>query len=251
VLVVSPREEIAIKSQVALRHDVGPLTAAILEDAVDTALNVRSLVVPIGGYSTYPTMIAATAPRDFVIEAIAHEWCHTYLFFRPLGWNYGSSPQLTAMNETVCSIVGGDIGRAVLEREYGVPPRTPPWAATPTPTPTTTATPESSFNVNRELRRIFLQADELLRKKDIAGAEAIMEEGRQRLAAHGFYLRKLNQAFFAFYGSYAEGPDAISIDPVGEDLRELRRRSPNVKVFLETVASMASYDDLTRALGRW
>ena len=77
-----------------------------------------------------------------------------------------------------------------------------------------------------------------------------MEQGRQYLADNGFYLRKLNQAFFAFYGSYAEGPDAIRSDPIGDDLRELRRQSPSLHDFLVTVAQMTSYNDLKRALGK-
>jgi len=252
VLVVSPRDRIEMKSQVAIQRDVTTAQIEMLESAVDRALDVSSLVVPIGGYSTYPTMIAATAPLDFVIGAVTHELFHIYLTFRPLGLNYGKSGELTAMNETVCSIMGDDVAALVREKYYGAPKTARPWQATPTPVPSQPPKREEpqGFNANRELRKIYLAVEERLNAKDIGGAEAIMEEGRKRLAENGFYLRKLNQAFFAFYGSYAEGPDSIRPDPIGEDLRELRRRSPTLRDFMVTVSGMDSYDDLKRVLGK-
>lgn len=253
VLVVSPRDRIEMKSQVTIRRDITTAQMSALEDETDAALNVSSLVVPIGGYSTYPTMIAATAPLDFVIGAVSHEWCHIYLTFRPLGLSYGKTSAVTAMNETVCSIMGDDVAALVEQTDYGKPKTPRPWETPPAPVEPAQPAPRSEpqgFNANRELGKIYKQVDQLLKAGDVAGAEQVMEDGRRRLAENGFYLRKLNQAFFAFYGSYAEGPDSIRPDPVGEDLRELRRRSPTLRDFMVTVARMTSYDDLKRALGK-
>ncbi len=252
VLVVAYRDRIAMRSQVAIRRAITTQEATNLEDAADRELNVRTLLVPIGGYSTYPTMIAGTAPRDFVIGAISHEWCHIYLMFRPLGAAYGKSGEVTAMNETVCGIFGDDIAALVRETYYGAEKTPRPWQTPPAPTqePPRPREEPQGFNANRELRKIYLAAEERLKVGDVEGAERIMEEGRAYLAENGVYLRKLNQAFFAFYGSYAEGPDSIRPDTIGDDLRELRRRSDSLKQFFETAARMTSYDDLTRALGR-
>ncbi len=254
VLVVSYRDRFVMRSQVALQRTITSQQTDALEAAVDRDLGVSSLLVPIGGYSTYPTMIAGTAPRDFVVGAITHEWCHIYLMFRPLGGAYGRDGQVSAMNETVCSIFGDDVGVLVLQEYYGAEKTPRPWETLPTPAPTTPQQPKPAepqgFNANRELRKIYIAAEDKLKAHDIAGADAVMEQGRQYLAENGFYLRKLNQAFFAFYGSYAEGPDAIRSDPIGDDLRELRRRSPTIRDFLVTVAQMTSYDDLKRALGK-
>jgi hypothetical protein len=254
VLVVSYRDRFTMRSQVAMQRTITSQQTDDLEAAVDHDLGVSSLLVPIGGYSTYPTMIAGTAPRDFVVGAITHEWCHIYLMFRPLGEAYGKDGQVSAMNETVCSIFGDDIGALVLQEFYGAEKTPRPWEALPTPAPAAPPQPKATepqgFNGNRELRKIYIAAEDKLKANDIAGAEAVMEQGRQYLAENGIYLRKLNQAFFAFYGSYAEGPDAIRSDPIGDDLRALRRNSPTIRDFLVTVAQMTSYDDLKKALGK-
>ena len=254
VLVVSYRDHIEMRTQVAIRRTITVQQTGVLEDTVDRDLNVSSLVVPIGGYSTYPTMIAGSAPLDFVLGAVTHEWCHIFLMFRPLGESYGKSSDVAAMNETACSIFGDDAAALVRETYYGAEKTPRPWQTPPTPAPVPGEPPKreepQGFNANRELRKIYLAAEERLKVKDITGAEEVMEEGRRRLADNGFYLRKLNQAFFAFYGSYAEGPDSIRPDPIGDDLRALRRRSPTLRDFMLTLSKMTSYNDLKRALGK-
>jgi hypothetical protein len=254
LLVVAHRDRFETRSQVFLRRNISTEETTVVEDTVDQALNVRSLTVWLGGLGTYPTMVGSTAQREWLIGVVAHEWCHVYLQFRPLGLSYGKTGELTAMNETVCGIVEGDAGALVLQTYYGAEKKPRPWEAVPTPTPTPgaqpTPEPAQSFNANRELRKVYLAAEERLKAKDIEGAEAIMEQGRQLLAANGYYERKLNQAFFAFYGSYAAGTDAIRPDLIGDDLRELRRRSPTLRDFMVAVAGMDSYDDLKRALGK-
>ena len=50
----------------------------------------------------------------------------------------------------------------------------------------------------------------LLAQGKIEEAEAYMEERRRFLAANGHFIRKINQAFFAFHGSYATSPASIS-----------------------------------------
>ena len=47
-----------------------------------------------------------------------------------------------------------------------------------------------------------------------------MEARRQELVKQGYAIRKLNQAYFAFHGSYAVGTGAT--DPIGGKLRALR-----------------------------
>jgi hypothetical protein len=75
-----------------------------------------------------------------------------------------------------------------------------------------------------------------------------MEERRQFIVAQGYYIRKLNQAYFAFYGTYADRP--TSINPIGVELRELRSQSASLKEFLEAVASMSNRQDLTERLDK-
>jgi len=237
-LVISPRDRIMVRKGVYLQHGLDIEQQEALEERIDRALNVSSLVVGVGGLSAYPAMIVESASLEFVLKAAAHEWVHHYLFFKPLGWHYEDSQQLRTMNETVASIVGDEVGALVMARYY--PELVPPAVEEGPERPE-----ESEFN--REMRRIRLTVDRMLAAGDIEGAEAYMEARRRYLVSQGYYIRKLNQAYFAFYGSYATSP--ISVDPIGGKLKELRRRCGSLKEFLHTVAAMTSYEDLERALG--
>jgi hypothetical protein len=78
----------------------------------------------------------------------------------------------------------------------------------------------------------------LLAENKIEAAEAFMEAERLKLVEQGYPLRKLNQAYFAFHGSYALSPG--SIDPTGTQLRQLRAASPSLKAFLDRVGWLNS-----------
>jgi hypothetical protein len=95
-----------------------------------------------------------------------------------------------------------------------------------------------------------VRADELLAAGKIEEAEAYMEERRQLFWARGYQLRKLNQAYFAFYGAYeAAGGGAAGRDPVGPAVVLLRRRSATVADFINTMAGFTGYDQLVGYLG--
>jgi hypothetical protein len=68
------------------------------------------------------------------------------------------------------------------------------------------------------------------------------------MVAESYTLRRLNQAYFAFHGSYATDP--ASVDPIGTWMRQLRAQSGSLKGFLEQTAQMRSLDDLLHALGK-
>jgi hypothetical protein len=78
-------------------------------------------------------------------------------------------------------------------------------------------------------------------------AERYMEERRQFLADNGYYIRKLNQAYFAFHGTYADTPTSVS--PIGGQLEELRERSPSLGDFVTTASGISSYEELLEMLG--
>jgi hypothetical protein len=73
-----------------------------------------------------------------------------------------------------------------------------------------------------------------------------MESRRKILLDQGVVIRKLNQAYFAFHGSYAVGPTAT--DPIGGKLRALRNRSTSLAEFLRTVARFTTPSALDAAL---
>jgi hypothetical protein len=100
---------------------------------------------------------------------------------------------------------------------------------------------DDAFDFNREMRITRVRVDELLAAGRVVEAERYMEARRAEFVAAGYGLRKLNQAFFAFYGAYnAEpgGAPAAGADPVGPAVQALRARSPSVGAFVRAVAQL-------------
>jgi len=62
----------------------------------------------------------------------------------------------------------------------------------------------------------------------------------------GYYIRKLNQAYFAFHGTYADSPTSVS--PIGAELEKLREQSLSLKDFLNKAATITSRQHLQEML---
>jgi hypothetical protein len=78
-----------------------------------------------------------------------------------------------------------------------------------------------------------------------------MEQRRILFVQHGYLIRKLNQAYFAFHGAYNADPGgspAAGKDPVGPAVQELRRRSPSLGAFLREIATVRDFADLQKRL---
>jgi hypothetical protein len=248
-LIVSPRSTIRQDQNISLLPDLTLDQQVALEDKVDKNLNVSSLVVGIGGIGVYPTMVMQTSDLNWLSEVIAHEWTHNYLSLRPLGVSYLNSPELRTMNETTASIAGNEIGRAVIERYYPelLPP--PPQETQQNPPGTKPTQQPPAFDFRKEMHETRLMVDQLLAHGYVDDAERFMEERRQFFWEKGYRIRKLNQAYFAFYGAYADQPGgAAGTDPVGEAVRSLRAESPTLADFIKRIAWMSTFDQLQHAV---
>jgi hypothetical protein len=241
-LIVSPRDEIKQLHNISLEPDIGIDQRTNLEDKIDAALDVSSLIVDVGGIGVYPTMVTETSNLNYLTEVVAHEWVHNFLTLRPLGLNYYTSPELRTMNETAASLAGVEIGRAVMERFYPelLPPPPPEDAGEPEPPSSPPA-----FDFRDEMRQTRVTVDELLAEGHIEAAEDYMEARRQVFWEQGYRIRKLNQAYFAFHGAYADQPGgAAGEDPVGAAVRNLYANSPSLAAFLKRMAWMTSVEEL-------
>jgi hypothetical protein len=249
-LIVSPRTSISQLANLSLETDL-PLDEQInLEDQVASALDVSTLVVPVGGVGTYPTMVAQTSSLNWLAEVISHEWTHNFLTWHPLGVLYFQSPELTTMNETAANIVGGETGRALIAHFYPdlVPPPPPP-AADSHPEDEATSSAPPVFDFRAEMHETRVHVDALLAAGKVTEAEAYMESRRLVFWNNGYAIRKLNQAYFAFYGSYADTPiGPAGEDPVGAAVRELRARSSSLAEFVQRMAPLTSFADLQALL---
>jgi hypothetical protein len=248
-LIISPRHVIRQDQNISISPDISVDQMEILEKMVDRSLNVSSLVVGIGGIGLYPTMVMETTDINVLVEVVAHEWLHNYLTLRPLGFSYMNSPELRTMNETVASIAGKELGRMVVAQYY--PEYLPPAVTTADPTPDQdlgSVPPVFDFNAEMHLTRV--NVDRLLAEGKTDQAESYMEERRQTLWEHGYHIRKLNQAYFAFYGAYADQPGgAAGEDPVGAAVRLLREKSTSLAVFINRIAWMWKFEQLEKAVG--
>jgi hypothetical protein len=238
VLVRSPRNEIRIDNETLLEGDLPIERAEQIEADAERDGKTSALVVQIGGIAMYPAIIPEDSDYAFVMEDIAHEWTHHYLYFTPLGRRYFSSGKLTTLNETVADRVGQELG-ARLVAEY---PLGPSYVSSGG----VMASPAGAIDFVAEMRALRRQVEALLADGKVADAERLMEEKRRYLADNGYYIRKLNQAYFAFHGSYADS--AGSIDPIGPKLDTLRKESPSLKAFVERARDLTSEADLDRAL---
>jgi hypothetical protein len=91
--------------------------------------------------------------------------------------------------------------------------------------------------------------DRLLEEGKVAEAEAYMEKRRQVFWDHGYRIRKLNQAYFAFHGSYAAQPGGAGgaeENRLGQNLRELKETLPSFSDFMRKVAWMWRLDQFQR-----
>ena len=239
ILMVSPRDRIERIYGIPLVHGLSIPEQEALETAVFNKLDLSALVVPIGGLGLYPSMIMETGNLNWLAQVTAHEWTHIWMGPYPISLAYATDPQVRTMNETVASIVGKEVGSRMIERYYPqlVPP---PPASAPEPAPVL----PPPFDFRAEMAATREQTDRLLASGKIEEAEAYMEARRLVFVANGYHIRKLNQAYFSFFGAYADEPGATGADPVGPLVQEVRAHSLSLRQFLKTMAPIGDFAEL-------
>jgi hypothetical protein len=274
ILITSPRDEIRRIDGEGLQAGLNVDEAERIERQVFSATNRSALVVPIGGLAAYPTMILETGDLTWLLQTIAHEWTHNWMYLRPLGYSYlADSQDIRTINETVASLAGDELGLKVMRRYYlDTLKKEHPDLVEPKPlevpdlNPSTQPPPArdpQAFSVNNALYETRVKVEDLLSEArslrqagqvveaeaKIVEAEKYMEERRQFINSHGYGIRKLNQAYFAFYGAYADQPGgAAGTDPTGPNVVALRAYSPSLRQFLDRVSSILTLQDLQKAV---
>ncbi len=252
-LIVSKRDVIEQIANVSVDANLTVDEQETLESRVDAKLNTSSLIVPIGGVGVYPTMIMQTTSLSWLVDTIAHEWTHNYLTLRPLGILYDHTPELRTMNETTASIAGTEVGAYVLEHFYpelktaSLPSLNLVSLSTDHPNPGDL--PRPPFDFRAEMHTTRVTVDALLSEGKIDEAETYMVQRQQFFLRNGYLIRKLNQAYFAFNGAYADIPGgAAGEDPVGPAVRALRAQSASLADFINRISWMTSFEELQQAI---
>jgi hypothetical protein len=242
VLAVSPRDRIALERSFLLEPGLQRDEFAAIEDKAEANNNdedgVASLVVGTSGVSTYPSVISADDDYAGMVETAFHEWLHQYLTFFPLGRSYFQGGDAKTLNESVASLGGQELARLYFEKygslqedEQPIPSSAPSAAA---------------FNFTEEMRELRREVETLLADGKITEAEALMEQRRLDFQDHGYFLRRLNQAYFAFHGFYAFSPG--STDPIGPKLQNLLDERGSPGAFLRAARGITSRAELDQAL---
>ncbi len=240
VLVLSPRDRIQIARTMLLHPSMSISQMQALEDHILSEENLSALVERTGGVATYPSVVYGGYGLRNTLNIAVHEWLHQYLIFYPLGRNYSRNGDMTTLNETLANIVGEELGDKVYERITGKK------LVKVSETVVMEESADPVFDFNQEMRETRSKVETLLAQGKVEEAEQYMEERRRYFVEHGYHIRKLNQAYFAFHGSYADGPASIS--PVEQELRELRRLSESPAQFVRRVAQFGDYGEFQEYL---
>ncbi len=265
-LTVSARDRITTLHSRVLQAEYDPVTLEESERAIEDRTDLSAHISRIGGMAVFPAMVVESSSLEWVLATVAHEWVHHYLFLFPLGVRYATSDDLTTLNETVADIVGVEIADRLKRRLYdtaqpsaeaaGGSNQDGSCACSAADTWMQTYEFEQSrwerygrplpFGFQRAMRETRLHVDTLLEAGLVETAETYMEGRRRFLAANGYPLRVLNQAYFAFHGSYATG--AAASNPIGPMLQRLRAESDDLAHFLGQVRWFTGLSDLETSL---
>jgi hypothetical protein len=138
------------------------------------------------------------------------------------------------MNETLAGMIADEVAKEISEQYYRNGKQV---SNIPT---------GSDFNFDAEMRRTRIEVDRLLGMGKIDDAERYMVERRFVFNEHGYKIRKLNQAYFAFHGIY--GQDPVSVSPVFRDMQTLREKYRLLADFTGVVSAMTGYRQLRAAV---
>jgi hypothetical protein len=241
LLVISPRARIEYLDRALLSPEIKSAKMAEIERRIDN-LEYSSLVVEIGGLgAAYPAIVSPDMGTRQIINAAVEEWAHQFLAMRPLGSLYlldslgvRQPAGIIIMNESLAGMVADEIGAQVYDRYYKQAGQTEKKFSADT------------FNFASEMRETRYTVDMLLNAGEIEAAEQYMEKRRAFFEQNGYPIRKLNQAYFAFHGIYADDPGAVS--PVHAEFLKLRQKYSTLAGFVNDASAMTGYSQLKDAL---
>ena len=237
MIVTSRRDKIERIERLLLQPDLEHIKRGELEDTLLGEYGLSAFVGDLAGLSTYPTLVTDTDSLRSVMRTAAHEWLHVYWFFRPFGRSFWSSSEMGTLNETAADIAGRELGDAAFARMGGDlednARRYQPQE-------------ERDIRFTEMMRETRRRTEELLAEGRVLEAEEYMKERWWRLRLGGYGIRKLNQAYFAFYGIYGES--ASSVSPIGDQMAEFRSYFRSVGEFVRALSGVSSYDEFLELL---
>ena len=237
ILVISPRDKIQIEKSVFLSPDLLNAKKNSIENEILQKNNKSAYISNLSGLSTYPTLISNEYNSLEIFSTTAHEWLHLYWFFRPFGQNIFKSNEMRTLNETAADIAGRELG---LQTYINLNIKSD------TSVKSNPSTAKKYPQFTKHMRETRIEVEKMLKNNNIEEAEKYMKKRWWELSLAGYNLRKINQAYFALYGIYAES--AGSVSPIGEQLREFRSLVPTTGEFVKEISQISSYSDFLEEL---
>ena len=247
LLVTSPRSEISRSEDVLIDPDISIEDMSLIENELIDDHNISAVIIQTGGLASYPNVIPTTHLKRLV-DIASHEWLHAYLAFYPLGQAYFSGGDIRSINETLADIFGREVGLRVYSEVTGnqfVAPMRPETASREVMEDAVVEDPEK-FSFNRFMEETRSETDKFLAQGLIEEAETYMESRRVELLDHGYQIRKINQAYFAFHGTYGESPSSTS--PIARYLWDLREQVETVGDLVKLLRPIRTYAEFEQLL---
>jgi hypothetical protein len=233
LLVTSPRNLISREKEILLDSSMKNSRKNIIEQKILDEENLSAVILEIGGLASYPSMIKPNTNFERLFELTAHEWLHQYLIFYPLGRSIFKNNEMNEINETLANIFGKEISKKICTNElYKI------YCENNELTTTT----NKNFDYDLFMKETRKNVDFLLKNNNISKAEKYMEDRRKNLEDEGILIRKINQAWFAFHGTYTDSPTSVS--PVFSILKKIQEDTENMKEFIDILKNISNYEQL-------
>ena len=236
IVVTSPRDKIVFSSSRLISNNLTELEKSEIELLIESNEKTSAIVDKLGGLGTYPAFVSDKGSLRNLLQTASHEWLHNYWILHPLGQHMWDSSEMNIFNETAANIAGDELGDIAFQSIGGIiGNQTSPTKAL-----------EYRSHFNEVLRDTRLEVDRLLGQGKVDEAETYMSKITFILQKDGYKIRKINQAYFAFHGNYADNPSSTS--PIGKELKEYRSYFNNVGKFIESISQIKSHNQFLQIL---
>lgn len=227
IIITSPRNEINMLQTKLVKGGLSWRTKESIEFNIESSENLSALVDSLSGLGTYPALVSDIYDLNMVLQTASHEWLHNYWIFKPLGRNMWDSDEMYILNESAANLAGNELGNQAY-KIIGIPIDD-------------NIKPNTNLYIEKTLRETRIRVDSYLVAGEIKIAEAYMETQKNKINDQGYSIRKLNQAYFAFRGNYADSPSSTS--PIWDQLVEFRSYCNSIGEFILKISGIHSYKD--------
>ena len=231
LLVTSPKNKIERGSELLISSSINLKDVEKIENTIEEEENLSSIIIDIGGIAAYPAIVKeSNNPRQLFLT-FSHEWLHQYLIFHPLGRSYFSSVKMKEINETLANIFSDKLLFSLCLKEFELKEEIC----------SVEGRVKNEFDYSNFMKNLRLEVDNLLFERKILEAEKLMKDSTLILNNNGFKIRKINQAWFAFNGTYGDSPSSTS--NVDDELLKFINNQLSIKTAIDELKNINSLND--------